>query len=65
MVAKGELLAAFNRHLAEGGKPSMTKMAFGLAVKRARPEISEGQRTIQGRVQWVYTGIGLEAGANG
>jgi hypothetical protein len=42
----------------------MTKTAFGLAMKRARPAISEGQRTIKGRVQWVYTGIGFEADAN-
>jgi putative DNA primase/helicase len=65
MVPKGELLAAFNRHLAEAGKPPMTKMAFGLAIKRARPAISEAQRTIKGRVQWVYTGIGFEENANG
>lgn len=61
MVAKSGLLAAFNKHLADSGKPPMTKMAFGLAMKRARPGISEAQRTLKGRVQWVYTGIAFQA----
>jgi putative DNA primase/helicase len=64
MVAKGELLAAFNRYLTDSGKPPMTKMAFGLAMKRARPAISEAQRTLNSRVQWAYIGIGLEAVGN-
>ena len=61
VVAKSDLLTAFNGHLMDNGKPPMTKMAFGLAMKRARPGISEAQRTLKGRVQWVYTGIGFEA----
>ena len=39
----------------------MTKMAFGLALKRARKGIDKDQRTLRGRVQWVYIGIGLRA----
>lgn len=63
MVAKADLIAAFNRHSADAGRPPLTKSAFGLALKRARPGINEGQRTLGGRVQWVYMGIGLRTKA--
>jgi putative DNA primase/helicase len=53
MVAKGELMAAFNRHLTDSGKPPMGKTAFGLALKRAVPGIEEAQRMLRGRMQWT------------
>lgn len=59
MVAKADLMTAFNKHCTDAGRPPLTKSAFGLALKRARPGIDEGQRTLSGRVQWVYMGIGL------
>jgi putative DNA primase/helicase len=58
-VAKADLMAAFNKHATDAGRPPLTKSAFGLALKRARPGITEGQRTLRGRVQWVYMGIGM------
>ena len=58
MVSKGDLMAMFNKHLTDSGKPPMTRMAFGLALKRTRPQITEAQRTLKGRLQWVYQGIG-------
>lgn len=62
MVSKSDLMAAFNKHLTDAGKPPVTNMAFGLALKRACPGISEGQRTWKGRPKtWVYTGIGFKA----
>ncbi|HWQ56663.1 MAG TPA: phage/plasmid primase, P4 family [Bryobacteraceae bacterium] len=59
IVAKSDLMAAFNRHCTDTGRPPLTKSAFGLALERARPAIHEGQRTIHGRLQWVYLGLGL------
>jgi putative DNA primase/helicase len=60
MVAKSELMAAFNRYLTDAGKPPMTQMAFGLTLKRACPSITEAQRTWRGRPKtWVYSGIGF------
>jgi hypothetical protein len=64
MVAKADLIAAFNRNCADAGRPPLTKSAFGLAMKRARPGISEAQRTLNGKVQWVYMGTGLQAEPN-
>ena len=62
MVSKWELMTAFNKHLVDAGKPPMVKTAFGLAIKRARPEIAEAQRNWRGREKtWVYTGIGFKA----
>ena len=61
MVAMGDLMVSFNKHLLAAGKSPMTKMAFGLALKRARKGIDKDQRTLRGRVQWVYIGIGLRA----
>jgi putative DNA primase/helicase len=65
MVPKGELMAAFNRRLTDSGKSPMTKTAFGLAMKRVRPQITEAQRTVRGRVQWVYLGIGFRINEGG
>jgi putative DNA primase/helicase len=59
MVPKADLVAAFNKHLADSRRPAMTKTAFGLAIKRARPVVEASQRTWQGRVTEVYTGIGM------
>jgi putative DNA primase/helicase len=62
MVAKSELFGAFSRHLADAGRPSMTPTAFGLALRRACPNITEAQRTWRGREKtWVYNGIGFAA----
>jgi len=58
-VPKADLVAAFNKHLADSRRPAMTKTAFGLAIKRARPVVEASQRTWHGRVTEVYTGIGM------
>jgi putative DNA primase/helicase len=62
MVSKSELFGAFSKHLTDTGKPSMTPTAFGLALRRTCPNITEGQRTWKGREKtWVYNGIGFAA----
>jgi P4 family phage/plasmid primase-like protien len=59
-VAKAALLQAYNRDCEEHGRAGMTATAFGLAMKRARPGISEGQRTVNGKPRVkVWLGIGL------
>jgi putative DNA primase/helicase len=65
MVPQGDLMAMFNRHLIDSGRSPVTKTAFGLALKRARPHITVSQRTLRGRIQWVYQGIGLTATEGG
>jgi hypothetical protein len=59
MIVKEELLAAYNTACVVAGRPTMTKTAFGLALKRARKGIGEAQRTVNLKTRWVYTGIRL------
>jgi putative DNA primase/helicase len=58
-ILKGELLAAFNADAELRGLVPSSATSFGLALKRLRPEVREAQRTIAGRVQWVWLGLGL------
>jgi len=44
MIGQGELIAAFNKYLTDAGKSPMTKTAFGLALKRARKDVTESKR---------------------
>lgn len=65
MVLKRDLLGAYNVQAEREGRVPLTKTAFGLAVKRLRPNVSEAQRTIGGSVQWVWLGLGLLGGPGG
>lgn len=61
MVIRSALLGAYNDECRTLGQPPMTATAFSLALKRLRPNIREAQRTIAGKVEWVWLGIGLKA----
>lgn len=64
MVSKASLLAAFNDHATKRGTPAISSTAFGLALRRLRPSITDAQRTIGNRPkQWVWVGIGLSSQA--
>ncbi len=59
-VASQELLrSSYGAECERRGMARMTKSAFGLAFSRLRPLTSRKQRTLNGRVQWCYVGIGL------
>jgi len=60
MVAKSALARAYNKHREDQGQAGMTPNEFGRALKRARPNLEEAQRTVNGvpKVQ-VWLGIGL------
>jgi putative DNA primase/helicase len=60
-VGKGALLAAYNRDCAREKRPFISETAFGLAVKRWRPTIKDGQRTVGGKSTWVWLSLGLIA----
>lgn len=64
-VAKSALIAVYNKSAEEDGRAGMTAQAFGRAIKRARPEIGEVQRTVNGRQVKCYAGIGLKGGGDG
>jgi len=58
-VEKGRLISIFNKAATQKGVPAMTNTAFGLALKRLRPKVTEAQRTTSAGVKWAYIGIGL------
>ena len=59
VVPQGELLAAYNAASHQSNRGFMTKTAFGLALRRAKPHLGSFQRTVNGRLQWCYVGLGL------
>lgn len=60
IVSKEDLWRAYVKHAQKQGFPTGTQNAFGRALKRARPSVSEAQRTWRGREKtWVWVGIGL------
>ena len=58
-VSKSDLCDAYNAQCDREGRPFMNSKAFGHALKRLRPHITEGQRATGGRKVWVWNGIGL------
>src|SRR5918995_3724387 len=61
-VAKSALIAAYNKNAEDSGRAGLTAQAFGRAIKRARPEVGEAQRTVGGRQVKCYTGLVLKGG---
>lgn len=59
MVAKSDLVEAYNRAARKDGRPPITGTAFGLAVRRLMPEVRDGQRKLRGEKRWVWLGLGL------
>jgi hypothetical protein len=59
LVFQNELHAAYAFACNESNRPIVIKQMFGRALKRLRPELREVQRTVGGRKQWMYMGIGL------
>jgi P4 family phage/plasmid primase-like protien len=59
LVPKSALLAAYNRDCEKQGRAGMTGKAFGQALKRARPQLRDAQRTVSGKLTWCWVGIGL------
>jgi P4 family phage/plasmid primase-like protien len=57
ITVKEDLMAAYNAARVAAGRQTMTKTAFGLALKRARNGFGEAQRTVNLKTRWVYTGI--------
>lgn len=60
LVIKRELLKAYNLDCQQHGRAPMTAHGFTAAIRRLYPEITETQRTISGKVEWVWTGIGVK-----
>lgn len=61
-VTKKDLRSAYNSKAEAAGQPPMTETGFGLALRRLRPNLKEAQRTVAGKKEWVWLGLGLRAG---
>ena len=61
MVTKADLLAAYNADARQNGRALASATAFGLAVKRKWLDLAEAQRTVGGRLQWCWLGLGIKA----
>lgn len=60
-VPKDELARAYNAWCDGSGKPGMNKKAFGRALKRIRPHLTDGQRSVGGNTTWCWLGIGVRS----
>jgi P4 family phage/plasmid primase-like protien len=64
-VPKDTLAKAYNEFCDKVGRPGMNKKGFGRAVKRAFPQIEDGQKSVAGKMTWCWLGIGLKSGGTG
>ena len=61
-VPKDALAKAYNEFCDKVGRPGMNKKGFGRAIKRAFPQIADGQKSVAGKMTWCWLGIGLKSG---
>ena len=47
------------RNCAEAGRPTISKTAFGRAMKKLRPNVTDYQRTVNGTLSWYCVGISI------
>lgn len=59
LVVKKDLRTAFNAALERQARPHMTETSFGTSFAKLRPTVESKQRTINGKLQWCYIGIGI------
>ena len=62
-VLKGTLYQAYADAARKEGVTPLTANAFGRALGKLRPGIGQRQRTVAGRPQWTWIGIGLRGDA--
>jgi putative DNA primase/helicase len=60
VVPKADLLRAYSQACEASGRAPMTRTGFGRALRRARPDVRDTQRTMGDRVTDCYTGIGFK-----
>lgn len=59
VVVRKVLRVSFNAYLERQGRPTMSNTAFGVAFGKLKPHVAAKQRTVSGKLQWCYVGIGL------
>lgn len=61
LVTKAQLMAVYNTEAERAGRPPLTATAFGRALRRLRPDLTDRQRKVRGKLQWAWIGLGLRA----
>jgi len=61
VTPKDQIHREYCRNCAGAGRPTITKTAFGIAMKKLRPTVTDYQRTVNDAVSWCYVGIGIIA----
>ncbi|NWF85029.1 MAG: hypothetical protein HXY18_14520 [Bryobacteraceae bacterium] len=61
VIPQDRLYREYNQNCSSAGRPTISKTAFGRALKQLRPTVSDCQRTVNGVLAWCYVGIGLVA----
>jgi putative DNA primase/helicase len=64
VIPQDRLYREYGRNCSDAGRPTISKTAFGRAMKKLRPTIGDYQRTVNGMLAWCYIGIGLVAKEN-
>jgi P4 family phage/plasmid primase-like protien len=59
VTPQDQLHRDYCRNCADAGRPTITKTAFGRAMKKLRPGVTDHQRTVSGTLVWCYIGIAL------
>jgi hypothetical protein len=62
VTPQDQLHREYSRNCADAGRPTITKAAFGRAMKKLRTTVTDYQRTVNGVIAWCYIGISLLAG---
>ena len=62
MTPQDQLHRDYCRNCADAGRPTITKTAFGRAMKKLRPNVTDHQRTVNGSLVWCYIGIAFVIG---
>jgi P4 family phage/plasmid primase-like protien len=60
-VVQDRLWQEYNKVCDAAGRPALSKTAFGRALKKLRPTVTDARRTVSADRPWVYVGIGLRA----
>jgi P4 family phage/plasmid primase-like protien len=61
VTTKRALISAYNHHCEQHGRSPASQQSFGASMKRLRPDVADAQRTVSGKVQWCYIGLGLKS----
>jgi P4 family phage/plasmid primase-like protien len=64
-VLKSRLLKGYNAAAIRKAHPIMTSTGFSISLKKLRPQLGEGQRTVNGERVWVWLGLVLRNGGVG